>query len=248
MSGLLATELRRFWSRRLLWVLVVLQLLLISFGTGRAFWNERFDLTGLTDVFLGTSLILTLVGWTLGASSIGAEWHAGTVPTLLTWEPRRARVLGIKAAAALASVFLLSLAMQAVLGGALALVAATRGSTGGADGAWLVEIVGVTLRSAALATFGASVGFAFASVGRNTAGALGVAFGYFVVLERLVRGIWPEWSEWLIGENASRFILARGSDLPYLARSTSGAGLYLLSVAALLLLAAGVIFRTHDVT
>lgn len=248
MSGLLAAELRRFWSRRLLWVLVVLQLLLIAFGAGRAFWNVRFDLTELSDVLLGTSLILTLVGWVLGASSIGAEWHADTVSTLLTWEPRRTRVLAAKAGMALASVFVLSMVMQAILGGALALDAATRGTTAGADGAWFVETLGVALRSAGLATFGAAVGFAFASVGRNTAAALGVGFGYFVVVENIVRGVWPEWIEWLVGENASRFLLARSSDLPYLARSTAGAGLYLLFVACLLLVAAAGVFRARDVT
>ena len=248
MNGLLAAELRRFWSRRLLWVLVVLELLGIAFGGGIAFWNVRFELTSLPDVFLGTSLIVTIVGWVLGASFIGAEWHAGTVTTLLTWETRRDRVIAAKIIAAIASIFVLSMVIQVLLGGMLAFDAAVRGSTEGVDGAWFVESLGVALRASALGTFGAAVGFAFAAVGRNTAGALGVGFAYFVVVENLVRGFRPRWIEWLVSENASRFLLARSSDLPYLARSTLGAGLYLTTVALLALLFAGVVFRTRDVT
>lgn len=248
MSALLAAELRRFWSRRLLWVLVVLMLLMLAWGAGQAFWGERFRLSELADVFFGTSLILTLVGWVLGGSAIGAEWHAGTVPTLLTWEPRRTRVMVAKIAAALGSVFALSVAIQVVLGAVLALVAATRGSTAGTDSAWLAEIVGVALRCAALGTFGAAVGFAFASVGRNTAGALGVAFGYFVVVENLVHAIWPKWHTWLVSENAANFLLTGSSEEGFTGRSGLGAGIYLLFVACLLLAVAVGVFRTRDVT
>lgn len=248
MTGLMVAEIRRFWSRRLLWVLVILQFLLIAYGAGQAFWRSRFDLTSLTDVLLGTSLILTLVGWVLGASSIGAEWHAGMVGTLLTWEPRRTRVLATKVVVSLVSVFALSVAMEALLAGALTAVAATRGSTAGADGAWLAEVLGVGLRSAALGTFGAIAGFAFAAVGRNTAGALGAGFAYFVVAENLIRAVWPRWSDWLVSENASSFLLAGQEDIGDLTRSGLEAGLYLAAVAAALLLVAGVVFRTRDVT
>jgi ABC-type transport system involved in multi-copper enzyme maturation permease subunit len=247
-TGLLAAEVRRLWSRRLLWVLVVLQVLMIAYGAGRAFWGDRFHLTDLSEIYLGTSIILTLVGWVLGASSIGAEWHAGTVGTLLTWEPRRTRVLGAQIAVALGSVFLLSLAIQAVLGAILAAVAATRGSTAGVDGGWFLEVLGVALRSAALGTFGAAVGFAFAAVGRNTAAALGAGFAYFVVVENLVHVVWPGWAEWLVSENASRFLLAGSSELSDAGRSMLGAGLYLLAVAALLLASAAAVFSRRDVT
>lgn len=248
MTRLLLAELRRFRSRRLLLILVVLELMGIAFGGGIAFWNVRFELTALPDVFLGAALILVIVGWVLGASFIGAEWHAGTVTTLLTWEPRRGRVMAAKIVAALVSVFVLSMAIQAVLAGMLAFDAATRGTTAGADGTWLAETLGVALRVALLATFGAGVGFGLAAVGRNTAAALGVGFGYVVIVENLVRGLRPQWIEWLASENAGRFLLARPSDFPLLDRSTLGAGLYLAAVATLILLGTAVAFRARDVT
>ncbi len=248
MTGLLRAELRRFWSRRLLLILVVLELMGIAFGGGIAFWNVRFELTSLPDVFLGTALILVIVGWVLGASFIGAEWHAGTVTTLLTWEPRRGRVIAAKIVAALTSVFALSMVMQAVLAGMLAFDAAVRGSTAGADGAWLAETLGVAFRAALLATFGAGVGFGLAAVGKNTAAALGVGFGYVVIVENLVRGLRPQWIDWLASENAGRFLLARPLEFPFLERSTLGAGLYLTAVTALILFGAAAVFRARDVT
>ena len=248
MTGLLAAELRRFRSRRLLLILTALQLLGIALAGVLVFFNARFELTSLPDVFLGTSLILVIGGWILGASFVGAEWHAGTMTTLLTWEPRRGRVIAAKIAAALVWVFALSLAIQAVLGGVLWLDAVTRGVTAGADAAWMVETLGVALRAAVLATFGAAVGFGFAAIGRNTAAALGVGFAYVVIVENLVRGLRPRWIEWLVTENAGRFLLAGPPDVPFLQRSTLGAALYLTAVAALVLLVAAGVFRTRDVT
>ena len=248
MTGLLAAELRRFRSRRLVLLLTALELLGIALAGVLVFFNARFELTALPDVFLGTSLVLVIVGWILGASFVGAEWHAGTMTTLLTWESRRNRVIAAKMLSVLIWVFALSLGVQAVLGGVLWLDAVTRGFTTGADAVWLVETVGVALRAALLATFGAAVGFGFAAIGRNTAAALGVGFGYVVVVENLVRGLRPRWIEWLVTENAGRFLLARAPDFPFLQRSTLGAGLYLTAVACLVLLVAAVVFRTRDAT
>ena len=78
-----------------------------------------------------------------------------------------------KIAASLASVFVVSLVIQA-LGAALAAAAAGAGSTAGADAAWLAESGGVALRVALLSTIFAGFGFGLASAGRNTAVALGV--------------------------------------------------------------------------
>jgi hypothetical protein len=152
-----------------------------------------------------------------------------------------------KIAASLASVFVVSLVIQALLGAALAAAAAGAGSTAGADAAWLAESGGVALRVALLSTIFAGFGFGLASAGRNTAVALGVGFGYLVIVENLVRGLRPQWTPWLLTENAGLFIVDSPIDFPLLARSTVGAGLYLAAVAAVLLLAATGLFRTRDV-
>ena len=247
MSRLLASEFRRFRSRRLVKALVALELLAIVATGVIVLLTQEYDLVGLPDVLMGTSLVLVSVAWVLGASAIGADWHAGHVTTILTWEPRRGRVMLAKIVASLTSVFVVSLTIQALLGAALAVAAAGAGSTTGADTAWLAESAGVALRVALLSTIFAGFGFGLASAGRNTAVALGVGFGYLVIVENLVRGLRPQWTPWLLTDNAGLFIVDSPIDFPMLGRSTVGAGLYLAALGAVLLLAASGLFRTRDV-
>ena len=247
MTRLLASEFGRFRSRRLVKMLVGLELLAIVATGVIVFLTQEYALVGLPDVLLGTSLVLVSVGWMLGASAIGADWHAGHLTTILTWEPRRGRVLFAKIAASLSGVFVLSLVVQALLGVALAAAAAGAGSTAGTDSAWLAESAGVAMRVAVLSTIFAGFGFGLASAGRNTAVALGVGFGYLVIVENLVRGLRPQWTPWLLTDNSGLFILGSPIDFPQVGRSTVGAGLYLAAVGAALLLAAAGLFRARDV-
>lgn len=209
--------------------------------------DPRFHLTALRDVFLGTAFVLVVGGWLLGASFMGAEWHAGTLATLLAWEPRRLRVFVAKLAAAAAVLFLLALVLQAVLGLFLAAAAAIRGTTEGADAEWLRSVSGVAVRVAGLTAMGGAMGFAIATIGRNTAAALGVGFAYLAVVEGLVRALRPQWSRWLIGDNAGVFLTGEAG-FPPVSRSPLGAAGVIAVYTAALLLAALVAFRERDVT
>ena len=62
--------------------------------------------------------------WLLAASFVGAEWHAGTMGTLLTWEPRRLYVLGAKVAALTEGVLKAMLMTKLQTAGAVLLLAA----------------------------------------------------------------------------------------------------------------------------
>ena len=77
--------------------------------------------------------------------------------------------------------------------------------------------------------------------------ALGVGFGYIVIVENLVRGLRPAWAPWLLTENAGLFLIGDPADFPQLHRSVVGAGIYLAVVATLLLVAAASQFRVRDV-
>jgi len=248
MTSLLASEFRRFRSRRLVKVLLLLEIVAIVVAGVIVYLTQEYELSSFPDVLKGSSLVLLSVAWMLGASAIGADWHAGHVTTILTWEPRRGRVMVAKIVASLTSVFVLSLVVQAVLGIALAIDAAGRGSTAGVDASWLSESAAVALRVALLSSIFAGFGFALASVGRNTAVALGVGFGYLVIVENLVRGLRPQWTPWLLTDNAGLFIVGSQSDFPLLGRSVAGAGLYLAAAAVALLLGASGTFRARDVT
>ncbi|MEX0743866.1 MAG: hypothetical protein WD248_05845, partial [Actinomycetota bacterium] len=247
-TALLVSEFLRFRSRRLFQLVSALCVLGILVAGAIVFATQSYDLATLPDVLLGMSFVFVILGWLFGASFVGAEWHAGTVTTLLTWEPRRTRVIVAKMTAAVVSVFLLTLVLQLVLGAVLAVDAATQGSTAGTDRAWAAEAAGVGLRVALTSCIFAGVGFGIASIGRNTAAALGVGFGYIVIVENLVRGLRPAWAPWLLTENAGLFLIGDPADFPQLHRSVVGAGIYLAAVAALLFAAAVAQFRVRDVT
>ena len=248
MIRLLASEFRRFRSRRLVKVLVGLDLLAIVGAGVIVYLTQAYRLATFPNALKGASLVLLSVGWMLGASAIGAEWHSGHLTTILTWEPRRWRVIAAKIVASLVGVFGISMVVQALLGVALAVDAAGSGSTAGVDASWLADSAAVAFRVALLSTIFAGFGFALAAAGRNTAVALGVGFGYLVIVENLVRGLRPEWAPWLLTDNAASFIIGSPADFPLLGRTPAESGLYLAAWALVLLLGASGVFRARDIT
>lgn len=245
-GGLFAAEFRRFAARLLVRVVTGLLLLAIVVTTVIVLVRAEYELHTLPDVLMGTSLVLVIVGWVFGASFVGAEWHAGTITTLLTWEPRRGRVMTAKVVAALVSVFLVTMAIQGLLAAGLTIDAVAAGSTAGVDTGTFTSAAGVAVRVALLSTFFAGFGFGLASIGRNTAAALGVGFGYIVIVENVVRGFRPGWAGWLLTDNAGLFVIGDPSDFA-IGRSTVGAGIYLAAMALLIVVAAAAVFRARDI-
>jgi ABC-2 type transport system permease protein len=210
--------------------------------------EDTFHLTTIHDVLLGTNGLLIALFLLLGASFVGAEWHAGTMTTLLTWEPRRVRVILAKIAVAAAMAFIGTIVLQALLGIALTPAAVFRGRTTGADATWFRSVAGLVLRAGAVASIAATIGAALASLGRNTAAALGVAFGYLAIVENLMRGLRPSWAEWFVGENLAAFLVADPFDVATVGHSVAAAGVVLGMYTAALAAAAGVVFIRRDVT
>lgn len=208
--------------------------------------SQPLALRDLPNWIQGVSFILFVGSLVLGASFVGAEWHAGSMMTLLTWEPRRLRVLVAKVLACTVTIFVLAVGLLILLSLTMTLVAATRGTTSGLPDGWFGSVAGSVLRSAAAASLASALGLALAMIGRNTAAAMGVTFGYLAIVEGLIRALRPGWQKWLLGDNLSVFIMGRG--VGFAGRSLGGAALVLLLYAGILLLAAGASFRARDVS
>ena len=215
MIALVRSELRRFRSRRLVKALAVIALIGIATTVvilavrSHAGTSNAFGLVDARAFIEGTSSLFVIAGWLIGASLVGAEWQAGTMTTLLTWEPRRVRVLLAKTLAAGIGVFAMMLLLDLLFTGLMALVAATRGSTAATDVSLVQSLVGLDVRVATLAALGAILGLSLATVTRNTGAALGIAFVYLAIVEGIVRGFLPGWRAWLLGDNSSIFLLAQ---------------------------------------
>ncbi|HJT38612.1 MAG TPA: ABC transporter permease subunit [Actinomycetota bacterium] len=170
--------------------------------------DKRFYLRNLPDILKHVSAMAAIVAWLLGASFIGGEWRSGSFATLLTWEPRRTRVMIAKAAAAVVVSFLLVMILQAMLVGALFPAALYHGSTAGTHAAGFWRIVSfLGLRSGALAAGAALLGFSLGAIGRNTAASLGVGFFYVAIVEGAIIGNFVAKARpWLLVRNAVVFI------------------------------------------
>ena len=222
-----------------------------EFCTDIAFENvedPRFHFSTLTDTLIGMSPLLVILSIGLGATFIGAEWGAGTVTTLLTWEPRRVRVMIAKVLAAATFVFVAALATQILLCLSLLPAGMVRGTMEGVDASWFADTAAIALRSATLAAIAACVGFSIAALARNTGAAIIISFIYFAVLEGLIRGYRPNWIRWLFGDNAALFLVGHenGTGLP--PHSQTRAAVTLIGYAVVLALVATTVFRRRDVT
>lgn len=250
MIGLMRVEATRLRSRRLFRWLSVLALSAFAVAGTIVFFNSKpediFRFAAIDEVFMGLSIPFLSLAWLAGASAMGAEWPNRTITTLLTWEPRRLRVLGAKyvTTALLAAAWIAVLC--ALLTGVLAIVATTRGTFAGVDQEWLWSHARLIGRIAAGGAIGATLGLSLATIGRNTAAAFGVGFAYLAIAESLVRGFKDSWVPWLFGDNLGLFLLGP-ADVTHISHPQMTALAILLTYVAVLVAAAVLFFRAREV-
>jgi hypothetical protein len=213
---LVAAEVHRCLHRRLVHVLVGLAVLATAIAGTLTFINvdpdDPVDLVDLwprggDDPVLAIPLLLLVFGALLGGASMtGAEWRAGTLAATLTWEGRRTRLALTKLGAPALVAVVISTALLVVFVLALLPMILTKGSTDGADAAWLVSLLAGTARGLVLVGAAAALGAAIALAARNTVATLAAAFVYLQIVERAVAEWRPGLQPWLIAENAGAFI------------------------------------------
>jgi hypothetical protein len=269
-TALLASEVRRLWSRRLvrLTLLVSIVLVLVLDILVAIFRNpdrvgesmrtiEIWVTPGMArelgvqrgDSVLPTIAVLTyLIVVVIGASAVGAEYRAGTVTTVLTWSPRRVRLMVARylAIALVAMGFFLVVQLAFVAGWTLGSM--LQGSTGGADADFWREVASVLVRTTLVAGGLAVVSGALATVCRNTAGAMGIWFGYLIVVEGIVRANFGDLVPWFLTANIASVFAWEITRQDQHAVGPEAALLRLLLYLVLIGVGAGAVFRSRDVT
>jgi ABC-2 type transport system permease protein len=210
--------------------------------------DAAFRLVRFREVAENLSGLFIALLMILSASFIGAEWHAGTITTQLTWEPRRNRVLSAKAVAVALFAFAFFVLAEVLLFGILAPSAVFRGTTEGVNLGWLQGTSGVVLRGATAAALTSAIAFSLASVARNTAAAVGAVFVYIAVVEPLIRAVRPRWQPWYLYDNLSTFISGHPPGFSPIGRTMTGAAVLLAAYAMGFVLLAMAVFRRRDVT
>ena len=209
--------------------------------------DPRFHLTKFDHIIKGIAAPLLILCLLIGATSIGAEWHHRTITTLLTWEPRRTRVIVAKivSAAIVGAIFVV--VFDALLGVTLIPAAAFRGTTAGTTAHWLHGVAGTGLRAAAAGSVASVIGISIATLGRNTVAAIGIAFGYFAVLESLIRARYHFSQMWLFTDNVAAWVTHDSGIFSFGSRTTLQSGLLLGLYAFGIAVLATMSFRARDI-
>jgi ABC-2 type transport system permease protein len=208
----------------------------------------------LVDAVMGSATFVILIGVILAASLGGADWSAGTMTTLLAWEPRRLLVLLTRALVVMVFVFVITIALQALFVGAFALAASLRGWTGGTPPDFAEAVVRTMIRVSTMAVALGMVALSVAMLGRSTVAALGVLFGYLVLFEGVIAGFAPSLQDRML-VRAAGVVVSRQpifdersfGDIPRVIVGLGEAwivvGFYIVGLLGLALL----VFRSRDV-
>ena len=247
--SLFVAELVRFLSRRALRVVALLALGVLALIVVLTLVNadEGFTLVTMKDVAGQIGAPLIVLGMPLGATFIGAEWGAGTMTTILTWEPRRVRVHLVKVAAAMLLVFVGAFLVQTLVIVAMLPAAMTKGSTAGVDADWARDVGAVFLRGSLVTALAAAIGYSIASLARNTTTAVVIGFVYLMIAEPLIRGLKGEWQPWLLSDNAALFITSEQQIFAE-ARTATEAATVLAFYGLLFVGVSTALFARRDVT
>ena len=244
--GLVSSEWLRARSRRLVRVLALVALAGIVLAIVIATAQSQMRLADLPSILRGISFIAILIGLVIGASSVGASWASGTMTTILTWEPRRARVALVRAGVVAFMVIALIAILLGIFVGLFAIATSVRGVTATPTG-WGSEVADVTVRVAVLAGAASVIGGAIAMIGRNTAAALGGVFVYLTVFEGVLRGLRPALGRYLLGDNIATVLSPEGLRIQG-SLLTPARGAITVTIYVVVLLAVSTLsFRLRDV-
>jgi len=266
--NLLAVEMRRALHRRVVWVLILIALVGCAFAGVVGFLSSTSKTIAelhtnggahpavLTDwwgqaegdsaVTIAATFLL-IGGFFAGAAVAGAEWRAGTITTVLTWEPRRVRLNFSRTAACGILAFAISFALQVVFLASFLPAVFANGSTAGADGGWWTALGLAMARSSLLTAVAAMLAVGLATLGRNTAFALAAVFAWIAVIEGLIRGLRPGWAEYLWGENLATALSWGQLENVEFTRGPVLALLTLVAYTTVVLVAATVAFQRRDI-
>jgi hypothetical protein len=264
---LVMTEMRRALHRRLVWVLVGSAIAMLLVGAVIAFVDSADGLSlaqqrgaeahpaamaswwdpDAGDGWITGGAFFLLIGGMIGGASVaGAEWRFGTVASVLTWEPRRTRLLTARLAAAASLAAAIAFALQVLSLLLLAPAVAFNGTTAGTDLGWWLGLGAAMLRVSLLTALAAVLGVAIANLGRNTTAALATICGWLLVVEGLIRTLRPGWSLHLLSENIAVVLTWAPLDGDVASHGPGSALATLAVYAALPVAAALVVFHRRD--
>lgn len=218
MIHLLFSDTTRYWSRRMSLLFPAALVALMVIGIGLAFYvfdgqdgaNPSFvsSMAGgesARSILEVPSLILMIMAFVIGSSFVGAEIKTGTLEHVLTWEPRRERVVASRCVAAAVHVGVTTIILAALYVAMLFGLALAFGTAGGTTSTLWVNIAIAVLRAGLACGIFAIFGIGMTLVAHSSMGAIVAFLIYAFVLEDLILLLLPWIGVWLPLRNASAF-------------------------------------------
>jgi hypothetical protein len=166
---------------------------------------------------------------------VGADWSSRAIVTLLTWQPRRLRFFATRLGAIALAAAGLGVLAQALGLGLTALTVSTRGtwqptpavpegefSSGPSQGMippdhfWR-DLLSLQGRGVLLMVLAAVIAASIAMLTRSTGGFLGVALGWFVLVEvagqGLLSNLWPTFGRYTLIQNVAALLTPGGIEV-----------------------------------
>ena len=210
----------------------------------------------LEEILMGTAFIVILIGAVIGATLGGADWSAGSMATLLVWEPRRLRVLAARAVAVAITALVVTVLAQAIFVAGLTMFIVVRGTFDQTPSGFVGDLAMTGLRISAVAAIFGLLGLSLATIGRSTVAGLGVLLGYLIIVEGFLSNLLFWVQKMTFGRSAAAVVTDEALELfdgstipPTIFELTPGRAWMTLGIWAVALLAiAGASFRLRDVT
>ena len=151
-----------------------------------------------TDILGPMGLLIPIMAFVIGASYFGADEKVGMIEHLLTWEPRRWRLLLARVVGGAVSLFVIATLLSAFLVVLLFILsAATGGDTSGLGDA-IGEIIAAVIRSGITGALFFLIGLGVTVLTNNSlASIVGFLIWVFVIELALIMGLLPRVSAWL---------------------------------------------------
>lgn len=274
MTGLIVAETQRLLSRRMtrffplaLGVVMIAGIgiaILVAGDDGPDFardivsgrWGGANDVS--TDVLGPMGLLVPIMAFVIGASFFGADQKSGMIEQLLTWEPRRMRLLLGRLAGGMPAVFVITAILSTFLVVLLYIFSSISGTTDGASDV-LPKILGAIVRSGITGAIFFALGMVVTVIANNSTGSIvGFLIYVFVIELALLQPLVPKVAVWLPIGNADAFVARTGvaSDglftdgfgrAPEFHHGWFTAGLLLAAFTAIVSVAAIAIFTRRDI-
>ncbi len=265
--NLLTTEMRRALHRRAVRVLIAIALVGCSLAgviayfssTGKTLTQLRLAEDSpavMTNWWIGDDhngilsigmFFLFLGGFFGGATVAGAEWRAGTVTTVLTWEPRRLRVHSARLGSGAILAFVISFGLQVVFLASFVPAVMLNGTTDGVDSSFWLSLAVVMARTSVITAAASVLAMSLATAARNTAFAVIAMFAWIAVVEGLIRALKPSLSSWLWGETVATVMSWSRLDTVEVSRGPLLSALTLAAYLAVIAGGAAISFQRRDI-